>query len=198
MQRFVKLTLMIALGCAVLTATPAFTTIPLSGNVSAEPGQTVGWGFTITNDTSDYLFFDNSAFCGIGGDPFLNSCAGPYDGITNFGPFGADTYTDFIGANLTFVAPNSTLTQTFDATLMTGVGAYFIDPTTPLGTKDIGTLFVQFTPFNGNPLTTGTPDGAETELGAPVQVNVTPEPGTFALGAGAIALLAALRRRRSA
>ncbi len=198
MKNSIRLTLLIALSCTAVTATPAFTTIPANGQVFGQPGGDVGWGFTITNDTSDYLFFDNSAFCGVGGDPFLNSCTGPYDGVTNFGPFGADTYTDFIAANLTFVAPNSTLTQTFDPIAMTGVGEYFIDPSTPVGTLDVGNLFVQYTPFNGNPLTTGTPDGAETELSAPVQVSVTPEPGTFTLAAGAIALLAAMRRKRSA
>jgi len=59
---------------------------------------------------------------------------------------------------------------------------------------------VQYELFNGNPLTTGTqvPGTGEFELSAPATVSVTPEPATFAFAAGALGLLAVLRRRRSA
>lgn len=202
MKRFTKLTLMMAWCCVGLMATPSFATLPANGVVSGEPGLFAGWGFTITNDTSFFLFFDNSAFCGPGGDPFLNSCTPTYDGSTNFGPaFG--TYTDFIANNLTFIAPNSTLSQTFDPIAQTGVGEYNISPSAPVPSQDpsvpgISNLFIQYEEFDGDPLTTGNqvPGTGEFELEAPVEVLITPEPGTLTLAGGAIVLLAAWKRRR--
>jgi len=190
----------------VIYGSPVLDLSPGSGLVTGGPGATVGWGFTITNDTPYWLVFDNSAFCGPGGDPFLNSCTSPYDGITNFGP-SLGTYTDYIATQFTFIAPGtmtvpSSLSEGFDATAMTGVGAYTIDLTAPLYSTDpadpsteMSNLFVQYEEYTGNPFTTGiqVPGTGEFELSAPVEVEVTPEPSTFVLfGAGL--LLAASRR----
>jgi len=38
-----------------LAATISLTLMPASGNVSGPPGSTVGWGYTITNNSSDWV-----------------------------------------------------------------------------------------------------------------------------------------------
>ena len=38
------------------------TLIPTGGNLSGTPGSTVGWGFSISNDT-DYLLVSSADFC---------------------------------------------------------------------------------------------------------------------------------------
>lgn len=197
MRRFLLVAAMIGLGTG-LQATPTFVTVPANGVASGEPGMTVGWGFTITNDTPFFLLINDSAFCGPGGNPDINSCAAPFDGVTNFGP-SLGTYTDFIANNFTVITPSGgSLTETFDGTFQTGVGAYAIDPSVPMFSTDIGNLFIHYSEWVGNPLTTGHDSGNGTfTLSAPAEVAVTPEPGTWGMAAGALALIGAWRRRRA-
>jgi hypothetical protein len=164
---------------------------PVSGNISGSPGDTVGWGFTITNTTSDSLFLDGTFFCEAGEDPVV----GP---DFTCGPnLGASTYTDIVASNTGIIGPGVT-TQVFDG-VSNGVGAYSIDPLATPGQTDSGTLVVLYdlVDSNFNDLE------QNLELTAPVSVTVTavPEPASVAL------LLCSLligvifvreRRRRSA
>jgi hypothetical protein len=200
----------IVLWCSGAYASPSLTLNPVNGIVFGEPGQTVGWGFSFTNDTAFFLLVDGSNFCGPGGDPHFTDCSTPYNGVTQFGPaFG--TYTDFIATNVTLVAPNSTFSQTFDSTVPTGVGSYTINPGAPIGGTDpanpavqVSKLFIDFAEFSGNPFLPGAvevtcdPTFGTCELAAAAELMVVPEPATFGL-VGVMLLLVgslALRRKR--
>ncbi len=207
MKTVSKLVLAMILIGGGLYATPTFTVSPVLA--AGEPGSTVGWGYNIINDTSFYLLFDNSAFCGPGGDPFLNSCTPTYDGVTNFGP-AIGTYNDFIATNFTFVAPFSTISQGFNATatpVPTGIGSYVINANAPVLSTDpanpqtqVSNLFLQYEEWNGNPLqlsSSQVPGTGEFEMSAQVEVQATPEPGTWALLSAALAIGLLLARRRT-
>jgi hypothetical protein len=131
-------------------ADPVLSLTPTSGVVGAQPGQTTGWGFTITNDTSDYLLVDASYFRGTGGDPQFTDCTDPSDPPISYGP-AIGVYTDFIANNVTLVSPDSSLTEAFSLTLQQGVGSYAITSGTPALSADIGNLFVIYDEYDGNP-----------------------------------------------
>ncbi len=60
--RIFHLLLLSSLLAAVCAADPTFTfsTVPGSGDISGAPGQTTGWGYSITNnDSTDYLMLTN-------------------------------------------------------------------------------------------------------------------------------------------
>jgi hypothetical protein len=205
MKRIAQIGTLAAFCLAAAYADPALT-ISGSSVVSGAPGSIVGWGYQIFNDTSFFLFVDNSAFCGPGGDPQLNSCTSPYDGVTNFGP-ALGIYMDFIANNLTIIAPNSTATQGFNLASQLGIGEYAISPTATPGATDAANpaaqtsnLFVTFQEYDGDPLAGGTQVSGDIEISTPVEVQVstaTPEPGAWLLMASALAMLAGWRAARS-
>ena len=75
-----------------------FSTIPSNGNISGAPGATIGWGYSITNEsTSDWLLATN-----LNADSFA---------------FGTPTLLfDFPE-----VAPGATVTEVFDPIGLTGL-----------------------------------------------------------------------------
>lgn len=147
--------LILGVTCWQAYADPVLTLEP-SGNVSGPPGATVGWGYKITNDTGFYLLPSNSFFCEPGEDPQLTTCSPN---------LGSSTYTDFITS---YVFTNSSpippagLSQSFNIGLMTGVGAYSIDPAATIGSMDSGNLVIEYTEWNANPF-----------LGSAMQENIT-------------------------
>src|SRR5437016_8697105 len=137
-------------------ATPTLTLIPPSGALTGFQNQTTGWGFTITNDTSDWLIVTNSFFCNTGGDPNFSDCTTPGNGPASFGPqFG--TYTDYIAANVTVVPAFGTVGPTFfsPGSPGSGVGEYKVNSNAPIGSLDSGNLFVTYNTFNGDPFDGG-------------------------------------------
>jgi hypothetical protein len=191
-------TILGALANGVVHADPTLALTPASA-IQGEPGQTVGWGFTIDNDTGYYLLVDSSNFCGIGGDPFFTDCTTTYDPPTEYGP-AYGVYDDYIATNLTDIAPLSTLSVSFDPVAQTGVGAYVIDPAAPVGSVDQGNIFVSYMEFSGDPLAGGTQVSGDIEISASASVDVVPEPAVFSLtGFGVLLVAWAIRRstRRS-
>jgi hypothetical protein len=196
MKRIVQAVVLFAVLVAGASASPSFMLIPATGFVGGFAGSTIGWGYTINNDTPYYLLIDSSAFCGSGGDPLLVDCSTPYNGSTQFGP-SLGTYTDFIATNLTIIAPNSTAQQSFDPILQQGVGQYTIDPGAPLFAIDLGHLFITYLEFDADPLNGGNVISEDIELAAQaeVQVQLVPEPATIGLAAGALLAMAVWSRR---
>jgi hypothetical protein len=172
-----------------------FTLMPPSGTVSGLPGSTVGWGFTLTNDTSDYLLVANSYFCEPGEDPTLFDCQPA---------LGASTYDDFIASNSTEVTPDSSVAQSFDASSFTGVGEYNIDPLATAGQSDTGTVVVVYDLYSADPFGLNCnfcQIGGDQEVVAAAEVQVTgpisvvPEPSSLAFLAFALTALVWRRAR---
>jgi hypothetical protein len=164
-------------------AAPVFTVIPFGGIVGSGPGATVGWGFSLTN-LSNFLLVTGSSF-------------------TPSSPLG--TYEDYVssGLNLVIVGPapeSSTVTQMFDPTKRTGVGAFHIIASAPV-TMIPGTLTIDYSLFSLSPNDPNfNPDTdalvADATLSQPVTVAVVPEPGSWFLLSAAAVPAALLRRRR--
>jgi hypothetical protein len=147
----------------ILTVTPS--------TISGAPGSTVGWGFTIFNDTN-YLVVSSAAF-------------------TPASPLG--TFTDFI-AQFNFIvvgpAPEATsVSHAFNLNALTGIGSYAISSAAPSGSVIAGQIVLSYDLFSRSPndpnfdpntdtVSTGNP------LSGAAQVNVgstVPEPASFGL-----------------
>lgn len=142
---------------------------PADGTVSGLPGDTVGWGYTLDNNTSDYLLVSNSFFCEAGEDPLYTSCSPS---------LGASSYNDFIASDFTLIAPGGSAVAAFDAGSNSGVGEYNIDPLASPGQSDSGSLTVVYDLFDADP-TAGpaneicqNSDVCDWEVSAAAQVNV--------------------------
>ncbi len=156
------------------------TLTPGNGSASGLPGTTVGWGYSITNNSSDYLVLANSYFCGAGQDPIFTTCT------QSLG-----TYNDRIAQNfqnnLTVIAPGTTVSDMFDAGSGNGLGEYLIDALANPGQTDIGSIVIVYDAFDANPfLGAANQIGGDTDLSANAEVQVAgrttvPEPGTLSL-----------------
>jgi hypothetical protein len=153
---------------------PTLVLSPASGTISGLPGETVGWGFTLTDTsivdsvsiTSSYLINETNPVLGAYLD-YISFAGGPVGGVT---------------------LPNSAWTQAFsanaDPTLATGVGGYTIDPGATPGTSNTATLVVEYELDNA---LLGTFDSSGS-FTIPVTIQVAtadtstvPEPGTWGL-----------------
>ncbi|HTR38879.1 MAG TPA: hypothetical protein VMH80_23395 [Bryobacteraceae bacterium] len=125
---------------------------PVDGTVPGSPGDTVGWGYALDNNTSDYLLVSYSSFCEAGQDPLFTTCSPN---------LGASTYTDYLSSNFILLAPGDNATGAFDPTTISGVGEYSIDPTAAPGSSDSGNITVIYDLFESDPTqldpTTGLP-----------------------------------------
>ncbi len=181
MRRIPLLAISILVVAAAASAAPKLTLDPANGALAGEPGQTVGWGFTLVNSTSDYL--------SVTGTSLLNE-TNPSLG----------TYEDFIGteggifAGSTF--PGLSWKQAFDPVNARGLGEYILPSSAIPGQSDSGIFLVQYDLFSGDPSLCGSCYVASSTLEAPFRVAVpAPEPGSFGLLLIAVAMgLARLRR----
>jgi hypothetical protein len=195
--------------CSAAAAGPVSIALtPADGAVSGLPGSTVGWGFSLTNNSTDpngnptFLLVANSYFCEAGQDPqapLFTTCT-PLLG----------TYNDFIAGNATLVAPgDTTAPQPFDAGSSQGLGEYVIDGAALPGQADSGSLIVVYDLYDADPFGPNGPNeiGGDTEL-PPINASVTviggtsvaPEPGTLlllGLGLAAMLALTVLRKRQT-
>lgn len=148
MRRILYLTIVGLLTSALSAlADPTLTLEPADGVVTGSPGDTVGWGFSITNDDPDnYLVVSFSDFCETG-DPVTGPC---------FQSLGS--YEDIIAGNGTVLA-NSTggipteLDESFDSTNFTGLGEYLISDSAAPGAVDQGYIEVVYDLYSDNPYT---------------------------------------------
>jgi hypothetical protein len=149
---------LLLVGAWRLSASPVVPFIAPPVAVTGNPGDTVGWGFTIFNPTSLWISFIDSSW---------NQSSPSYGNADpNFGQSG---YGDYIGFNggpsPDFgIAPGGSWTQTFSAATApypgpipganppgTGIAQFVIDPTAPMGGHDTGTLTIHYDTFSGSP-----------------------------------------------
>jgi hypothetical protein len=97
------------------------TLAPADGAIGGDAGQTVGWGFTLTNDTAYYLSVSGSAFL-----------TGGSIGVFN----------DLLGPQGLLLAPDQSITEAFDAFSATGLGSLVLDAASP--TTAYGQIMVSY------------------------------------------------------
>ena len=183
-KRFSLLLLSAALLLPAAQAGAIFT--PSPSTISGNPGDTVGWGFTISNET-DYLLITSSDFTAAAA---------------------SGTYTDFIGPfNFIIVGPSpesTSVSQTFDPAALTGVGSFQISPTAAPGSVITGQLILTYDLFSVSPndpnfdpdidtISNGNLLTAAAEVDVP-GTSAVPEPATFGLVSLALLLGCAAKK----
>lgn len=180
MKTTLTILLSLTLGGAAHAA-PLLTLNPSVGPAYAQPGDTTGWGFTLTADPLEWTT--------IIGTVVLNQTLPTLGQFTDFisgqgGPLGG-----VLGPG----APD--WVQYFDPFSGTGFGSYRIDPSALPGDVDTGTFLVLYETFSDNPNTCGSCFTGSGALTVDYAVVATPEPSTWVLGLLGVAGVAAARLR---
>jgi hypothetical protein len=166
---------------AGFTENVGLTLIPANGRVSGPPGSTVGWGYTITNNTGLWLQTESlSAGTFRGGTP---------NAIFDFPEIG----------------PNSSVTEAFSPVSFAscvsppcGLYEFTWNSHAPVGTVNAGIFAVGFDYFSGNPVDPSSvdlgpaPDADASYVASVVAAAAAPEPGTLALLLAGFVLLLAI------
>jgi hypothetical protein len=154
----------------------SFDLLPAGGAISGEAGETIGWGYTINNESDSWL-----EIFSLNADPF--QYAAPDSSIFDF----------------PILAPGATATVSYDAAAVAGLFQLTWDAAAPVGFTNIGTFVLLGQFYDADPFGGGNLLGETFEQSAPYSTTVTaaapvPEPGTLLLmGTGAAGLW--LRRR---
>ncbi|HEY6392981.1 MAG TPA: PEP-CTERM sorting domain-containing protein [Bryobacteraceae bacterium] len=196
MKRVLQGVLLLLTLVSVCTATATLTLNPVNGAITGAPGQTVGWGYTISDDTR-WLVVAGTGFC----SSFNTSTPDPFP-CTN--PVPGGSYLDFSLFNFILSAPNSpdTSQMTFSYNPpcstgpCTGTGGYTINSNVPSGTLLSGVIVVDYNLFDGDPTNGGTQFGGDFFITMNASILVVPEPGTWLLMGSALAGLGLARFRR--
>ena len=120
------------LSAAVAQASPIFSLLPQSGAISGAPGSTIGWGYTIANDTGLWL-----EVTGLTADPFQHATA-------DASPF------DF-----PILAPFTTLRVPYNPAAFAGLFQITWDPTAPAGFTNAGVFTLSSAFWDADPLAGG-------------------------------------------
>ena len=174
MKLLAIVTLLVAAAPSWAAEIYTFSLLPESGQVGGAPGTTVGWGYMLENQSTDYWLVTD------GLDP----------GSFVFG-------TPQVLFDFPMLAPGASVTVPFDAGTLTGLFALTWDASAPLGTIESGSFLLEAQWWDGDPLAGGTLAFAATPSSLPYQAVVTPEPTTTGLlGLGLLGVGLGLRRRR--
>lgn len=139
-----------------------FTLIPPAGDIAGGAGSTIGWGYSITDQSSaDWLVTTS-----LNADSFLHG-------------------TPALLFDFPTVGPGQTATESFGATTGTGLYKLIWDAKAPLGFVNRGDFVLSAQWWSGNPSSGGTflADAPDTSVpySATVSVTTTPEPSTWPL-----------------
>ena len=186
--RMKRLLILLPLTVAILAPSYAasITLDSPGGEVSGQPGTTVGWGFTLQGDSSDWLVVTAVS---LGTDPF------PVGSAANF----TDLLSSWAGDNNYAVDPGASLTQAYSGGL--GLAEFNIpganNPGDTSGTLTINVDYDLYT--GGNPFVDGSASyDRSSEISAAAQIDVVassssptaPEPGTWVMLIAALAMIA--------
>ncbi|MGA7410001.1 MAG: hypothetical protein WBW33_05910 [Bryobacteraceae bacterium] len=154
-------------GMSARADTYTFSLDPLSGNIQGPDGSTIGWGYSITNDSgTDWLVTTNLS-AGIFSD--ASPDASPFD--------------------FPIIAPLSTVSLPFDPSTDTGLFALNWDAGAPVGFVNSGVFTLSADWYTGDPLAGGNFDQHASDETAAYSATVSassgpapvPEPGTLKL-----------------
>ena len=177
---------------ALTTLLPSFAGTldlnPLNGQVAGQADTTVGWGFTINGDLTDWLVVTAVQ---LGGDPF------PVGTAANF----TDLLSVWVGNNSYAIAPGASLTQGYAGGL--GLAEFAIPGSNnPGDTSGVIMLKLEYDLYDADPFVDGAANYVGShEASAAAQIDViaastAPEPGSWVLMAAALPLIAIGRRGR--
>jgi hypothetical protein len=179
----VRLALLLSafLTCSTVAHASSFTLslLPAGGSVAGVPGSTIGWGYSIINNSvTDWLMLTN-----LSADPFLHATP---DASLFLYPI---------------VAPGTSVTVPHDASTLQGLFQITWDVTAPVGFTNAGLFVVEGEFWDGDPFAGGSfvalAAGQSAAYSATVTASVH-EPSTLLLAsAGALALLRRRRRGRA-
>lgn len=155
-----------------------FSLIPESGSVAGSSGTSVGWGYSITNQSSaDWL-----ATTDLTSDPFLNG-------------------TPTLLFDFPTIAPGQTVTELFNTSTATGLYELTWDSGAPDGFVNTGNFVLSAQWWDGDPLSGGAEIAAAPDASvaysatASAVVNNAPEPSAWLLVGSGLIFLMRLRRR---
>ena len=162
----------------------ALTLIPLSGDISGPAGSTVGWGYTLTNNTA--LWIQATA---VSSDAFQNGTPNLVFDFPSVAPGSFVTLDFSLVANLFCAAPPC------------GLYSLTWDATAPVGFVNAGMFIVSSDFYDGDPNNGGNDLGPAPDASAAYSATVTgsgvPEPSSLILMASGLAGLSVrLGRRR--
>jgi len=135
---------------------------PASGAIAGQPGETIGFGFTLTSNSTDWISVTSSALT-FETNPSLG------------------TFTDFIGLqggpSPSFaLAPLASWSEVFDGTSQ-GIGSYALDSGAIPFSQNTGQIEIAFDIFNADPSQGGTQIASDI-VSAPFSITVEPEVST--------------------
>ena len=157
-----------------------FSLLPPNGNVSGTAASLVGWGYSLTNNSSADWFVSTN----LSSDSFANG-------------------TPTLLFDFPSLAPGATVTEPFDAVNSTGLYELLWDSSAPGGFTNSGNFVLSGQWWTGDPSRTGTYLADATDVALPYEATVTPSTSTIpepsqlpALALG-LATLTILRDRKS-
>jgi hypothetical protein len=150
-----------------------FDLLPADGAIAGGPGETIGWGYSIENQSTSLWLVTT----------------GLAPGSFQFGT--PDVVFDF-----PIVAPASTVTMPFNAATSTGLMALTWDASAPLGTVEFGSFLLDAEWWDGDPFAGGTFAFAASPVSQPYQAAVAPEPSAAVLLSLGLFVAGGLARRR--
>ena len=152
------LTVILAVAPAMAADLYTFNVQPAGGNIQGNAGTTIGWGYSIQNQSSS-LWLSTT---GLNADTFQN-------GTPNL-------IFDFPD-----VAPGATVSVPFDASTAAGLFELTWNSTALLGFTNVGTFNLSADWYSGDPLSGGTLVAAALTESQPYSATVTPEPATIGM-----------------
>jgi PEP-CTERM motif-containing protein len=181
-RRAAMILLLVCAPAAADAAPFTFALLPGSGAISGEAGSTIGWGYSITNDSStDWLMLTS-----FNPDPFVDAI--PDSSIFDF----------------PILAPGATRSLAYNASTFEGLLQLTWDPLAPVGFTNSGSFVLSAEFWDADPLGGGQflslADDQFAAYSATVtapQVAPVPEPGTLLLTGIGVAAMSLGRSRRA-
>jgi hypothetical protein len=169
------------LAAVLLSVVPAmaadvydFSVLPQGGAIVGDPGSTVGWGYSIENESASLWLVTTEMDAGV------------------FQHGTPDLLFDFPA-----IAPGSSVTVPFDQAAGTGLAELMWDSSAPAGFNNSGNFILRAEWWDGDPLGSGQFRFAASDSAQPyVASTATPEPATIALVSLPLLISGLLRRRR--
>ena len=149
-----------------------FDLLPANGGIQGQPGSTIGWGYSITNESTSLWL----ATTGLNANPFAHG-------------------TPSLLFDFPDIAPGQTVTVPFDAPTMSGLEELTWDSSAPLGFMNTGDFVLTAEWWTGDPLAGGTFQSTAPDASQSYSATATPELATIGLIASPLLACGLFRRR---